>query len=221
MAGPFEIDTKGGIQKPDFVKWKFGAEGENFQLSAGISDIREGFFFELNANTKKAVTITSDSLAGFMKKAANEGIKLKDPAGLISSMTTEAAKLVPDVNLMAISEITGVATVYNGASEARGVAVGLVKEGFRWFGSTIATKYGVVDFRIGIHHTSSKYRLKLSGAGWPVSIDVIVTCSGQKDSGSYNHWSCKYWRDSRKLCVKGNRWHRFMMDHCRFHCQCF
>merc|ERR1712187_500689 len=140
MAGPFEISTTGGIKKPDFHKWKFGAEGKNFQLSAGISDIREGFFVELNAKVMKAFTVESTSLAGFIAECAREGIKMKDSSGLISSMAAKAMSLVPRIKLMSISSIKGVATLSNGQSHSRGVAVGLVSGGFRWFGSTIAIK---------------------------------------------------------------------------------
>jgi len=219
MAGPFEISTTGGIKKPDFHKWKFGAEGKNFQLSAGISDIREGFFVELNAKVMKAFTVESTSLAGFIAECAREGIKMKDSSGLISSMASKAMSLVPRIKLMSISSIKGVATVSNGQSHSRGVAVGLVSGGFRWFGSTIAIKNppSIVDFRVGIHDTSSKYRLKISYGD--VSIDAIVTCAGQTD-WSYYARHCSYWR-GRGFCRSGNRYYGFMHHKCKKTCQCF
>merc|ERR1711988_11904 len=55
----------------------------------------------------------------------------------------------------------------------------------------VNTKLDSVDFRLGLHHTSHKYRIYLEvpiGSETSLQVDVVVSCSSQSNGYTNSYW---------------------------------
>lgn len=171
-------DVKDGLTvSPQF---KFGAEGDNFVLTAGIDDVREGIHFGIVAEVKAVYTVEGNSLSSLLENARHKGVDLgqftrPDPKMIIELCKIVREVLDVDVEFWPVAGQLSVSVASIGGTVGAAFGQWANKDGFEMHTRSLAFDLGqkrTFDIRVGKHKTKDKVRLILGVDA--VGLDLIL-----------------------------------------------